>query len=214
MTNVRLDISMSLDGFVAGPDATLELPLGVGGDRLHEWVFGLKTFRENHGMRGGETNRDDEVVAEGLAANGAVVMGRRMFSGGEGPWAGDPNANGWWGDEPPFGHPVFVLTHHEREPVEMAAGTSFHFVTEGIESAVAQARQAAGEQDVSIGGGAETIQQCLAAGLLDELLLNQVPILLGAGTRLLENLPAGTRFELTRVVAGPEAAHLTYRVEG
>jgi dihydrofolate reductase len=213
MAKVRADISMSLDGYVAGPDATLELPLGVGGERLHEWVFGLKTFRENHGMSGGETNRDDEIVAEGLAANGSVIMGRRMFSGGEGPWGGDPNANGWWGDEPPFGVPVFVLTHHARETLEMQGGTGFHFVTDGIESALDQARDAAGERDVLLAGGGELIQQYLRAGLVDEVQVHLVPMFLGAGVRLFDGIELDSvALEAERVVASPHVTHLRFRV--
>ena len=215
MAKVRLDISMSLDGFVAGPDATIELPLGVGGERLHEWVFGLKTFRENHGMSGGETNRDDEIVAEGLAANGAVIMGRRMFSGGEGPWAADPNANGWWGDEPPFGVPVFVLTHHERETLDMPGGTGFHFVTDGIESALDGARAAAGDKDVLLAGGGEVVQQYLRAGLVDEVQVHLVPVFLGSGVRLFEGIPLdAVTLEAERVVASPQVTHLRFRVIG
>lgn len=148
MAMLTLDISMSLDGFVAGPNQTLEEPLGEGGERSHEWAFGAAGFREQHGMAGGETNVDNDVVEEALANTGATVIGRRMFSGGEDPWDEDPNADAWWGDEPPFHHPVFVLTHHAREPVTKQGGTTFAFVTEGIESALEQAREAAGGKDV------------------------------------------------------------------
>ncbi len=213
MAQVRLDISMSLDGFVAGPDPTLEEPLGVGGERLHEWVFGLKTFRENHGMTGGETNRDDEIVAEGLAATGAVVMGRKMFSGGTGPWEDDPRADGWWGEEPPFGVPVFVLTHHARERKAMAGGTDFVFVTDGIESALEQARAVAGDKDVLIAGGGEAAQQFLRAGLLDVVQVHVAPVFLGDGVRLFDGIPLDTvALEAERVVASPNVTHLRYRV--
>jgi dihydrofolate reductase len=131
MPRLTLDISMSLDGFIAGPNQTLEEPLGAGGERLHEWAFAAQAWREAHGMEGGETNVDNEVVEEGLAGVGATVMGRRMFSGGEGPWEDDPNADAWWGEDPPFHHPVFVLTHHPREPVQKEGGTTFTFVTTG-----------------------------------------------------------------------------------
>ena len=141
---------MSLDGYVAGPNQTLEQPLGEGGERLHEWAFRLKSFRERHGMPGGETGPDDEVVDEWQEGNGAVVMGRRMFSGGAGAWDDDPNRDGWWGDDPPFHHSVFVLTHHPREPLAKQGGTTFVFVTDGIEAAVARAREAAGGKDVLI----------------------------------------------------------------
>jgi dihydrofolate reductase len=168
MARLTLDISMSLDGFIAGPNRTVKEPLGVGGERLHEWIFGLASFRERHGMSGGERNADDEVVRETLDTAGAVLMGRRMFSGGEGPWEDDPVADGWWGDDPPFRVPVFVLTHYPRETVEKQGGTSFIFVTDGLESALAQAREAAGEKDVAVAGGANLVQQCLNAGLLDQ----------------------------------------------
>jgi dihydrofolate reductase len=146
MARLTLDISMSLGGFIAGQNRTVEQPLGDGGERFHEWIFGLASWRERHGMSGGERNADDEVVRETLDTAGAVLMGRRMFSGGEGPWEEDPVANGWWGDDPPFRVPVFVLTHHPRETVAKQGGTSFIFVTDGLESALAQARQAAGDR--------------------------------------------------------------------
>jgi dihydrofolate reductase len=213
MTRLKLDLSMSLDGYVAGPDATLERPLGVGGERLHEWLVRLSTFRERHGMTGGETGADTEVVEESLAATGAVVMGRRMFSGGAGAWEDDPNADGWWGDEPPFHVPVFVLTHHPRETVVKEGGTSFTFVTDGIEPALEQARAAAGDRDVSLAGGASVAQQYLSAGLLDELHLHVVPTLLGGGTRLFDGaVPDAIGLEPTRVISSPTVTHLRYRV--
>src|SRR5213075_2469116 len=172
-----------LDGFVAGPNPAVDSPLGEGGEQLHEWMFGLASFRERHGMEGGERNPNDDVVAERTRNVGAVLMGRRMFSGGAGPWEDDPVANGWWGDDPPFRVPVFVLTHHPREPVDKQGGTSFTFVTDGIESALEQARAAADGKAVSLGGGADVAQQYLAAGLLDELRIHLVPILLGGGVR-------------------------------
>src|SRR5215204_3378973 len=176
MTKVFADISISLDGFVAGPNPSLEQPLGEGGEELHKWAVRLATFREIHGMEGGERDADDELLAESVAAEGAVVMGRKMFSGGEGSWENDPKADGWWGDDPPFHVPVFVLTHHPREPLRKQGGTSFTFVTDGIEAALEQARTAAGEEDVAIGGGASVIQQALKAGQLDELRLHVAPI--------------------------------------
>jgi dihydrofolate reductase len=152
------------------------------------------------------------VIEAAQAGTGAVVMGRNMFGPVRGPW-GEEDWKGWWGDDPPFHTPVFVLTHHERESLEMDGGTTFYFVSEGIESAIGQAKEAAGGEDVSIGGGAATIQQAIAAGLLDELLINQAPILLGGGERLLDNLAAGAAsFELIDLVQGPEATHLTYRL--
>src|SRR3954447_20881025 len=187
MTKLVADITMSLDGFVAGPNPSLENPLGEGGMGLHEWAFRLRRWREAHGMEGGEDDIDGEVVDESLAAAGATIMGRKMFSGGAGPWEADPNANGWWGDDPPFHHPVFVLTHHAREPLAMQGGTTFTFVTDGIEPALEQARAGARGKDVHVAGGGEAIQQYLNAGLLDELQLHVVPVLLGTGTRLFED---------------------------
>jgi dihydrofolate reductase len=212
MAKLICDISMSLDGYIAGPNQTLEQPLGEGGEQLHEWAFGLTSFRKRHGMEGGETSADDEVVKESLALQGAVVMGRRMFSGGEGRWEDDPNADGWWGDAPPFGVPVFVLTHHAREPVEKQGGTSFTFVTEGTEAALELAREAAGEKDVLVAGGANAVQQYLRAGLLDELQIHLVPLLLGSGVRLLDDVADGpVGLEITRVVDSPTVTHLKYR---
>jgi dihydrofolate reductase len=212
MAKLICDISMSLDGFIAGPNQTLEQPLGEGGEQLHEWVVALASWRERHGMEGGETNADDEVVKESIAAQGAVVMGRRMFSGGEGRWEDDPNADGWWGDAPPFGVPVFVLTHHAREPVEKQGGTRFTFVTEGTEAALELAREAAGEKDVLLAGGANAVQQYLRAGLLDELQIHLVPLLLGSGVRLLDDVADGpVGLEITRVVDSPAVTHLKYR---
>jgi dihydrofolate reductase len=209
MTQLLCDISMSLDGFVAGPNQTLEQPLGEGGEQLHEWTIRLKTWRERHGMEGGETGADADVVAESVSRSGATIMGRRMFSSGEGPWEDDPKASGWWGDDPPFRHPVFVLTHHAREPLELK-GTTFTFVTDGIESALEQAKAAAGDKDVHLSGGADVVQQYLNAGLLDELELHVVPVLLGGGVRLLENV-APADLTLDRVVDSPTVTHLRYR---
>jgi dihydrofolate reductase len=206
---------MSLDGFVAGPNPTTEEPLGAGGERLHDWAIATQAWRESHGMEGGETNVDSEIVAEGLATRGATVMGRRMFSGGQGPWEDDPNADAWWGDEPPFRHPVFVLTHHEREPVQKQGGTTFTFVTDGIESALDQAGAAAGDKDVTVAGGAEVVQQYLAAGLFDEIQLHVAPVLLGDGVRLFDGaLPDAPRaLKLIRVVESPAGVtHVKYRV--
>ena len=213
MTRLICDISMSLDGFVAGPNPSLEHPLGVGGQRLHEWAFRLASFRETHGLGdGGETGPDDDVAREWLGATGAVVMGRRMFSGGDGPWKDDPNADGWWGDDPPFHVPVFVLTQHARETLTKEGGTSFVFVTEGIESALEQARAAAGDKDVSLGGGASVVQQYLKAGLLDELQVHLAPVLLGDGTLLFDRLGTGpVQLEATRVIASPFVTHLRFQ---
>jgi dihydrofolate reductase len=208
---LRLDISVSLDGFVAGPNPTLEEPLGEGGERLHEWVTRLASWRDVHGHEGGERGPDDDVMAESIESTGAHLMGRRMFSGGSGPWADDPNSDGWWGDDPPFHGPVFVLTHHTREPVQKEGGTTFTFVTDGIEAALAAAREAAGEKDVLLAGGADVAQQYLRAGLLDELQLHVAPVLLGDGVRLFDDVgPA--QLELTRVVESPHVAHMKYRL--
>ena len=214
MKKLILDISMSLDGFVAGPNQTLEEPLGKGGELLHEWAIRLAAWREPHGLEGGETNADSEVFAESIAATGAVVMGRRMFSGGAGPWADDPNADAWWGDDPPFHVPVFVLTHHARETVVKQGGTSFTFVTDGIESALEQARAAAGDKDISLAGGAEAAQQYLRAGLLDELQVHVVPLLLGGGVSLFGSLDIDpAELVQTRVIASPSVTHVRYSVK-
>jgi dihydrofolate reductase len=212
MGKITADISMSLDGFVAGPDADLEDPLGIGGEQLHEWAFAATAWREAHGREGGEANADSEVIAERLRANGAVVMGRRMYSGGSGPWEQDPTARGWWGDDPPFHVPVFVLTHHARESLPMEGGTTFHFVTEGIESAIEQARAAAGEKDVLIAGGGTAVQQAIAAGLLDELQVHVAPVFLGGGVRLFDGMATDVKLEPTRVIGSPGVTHLRYRV--
>jgi dihydrofolate reductase len=213
MTRLTLDISMSLDGFVAGPNATLEDPLGEGGELLHEWIVALKSWREEHGEAGGETGVDDDVVTERVAATGAVIMGRRMFSGGEGRWEDDPNADGWWGDDPPFHVPVFVLTRHPREPVVKEGGTTFTFVTDGIEAALEEARAAAEDRDVLLAGGASVAQQYLRVGLLDELQVHVAPVLLGGGVRLFADRDGGPlRLEPTRMLSSPAVAHLRYRV--
>jgi len=208
---VRSHISISLDGYAAGPNQGTEHPLGEGGDQLHEWAYNLDRWLEEHGREGGVTNASSAVMDEAIAGVGADVMGRGMFGGGPGPWPEDPSWDGWWGEDPPFHVPVFVLTHHPREPLEMKGGTTFHFVTDGIESAVAQAREAAGDRDVTIAGGADTIQQTLRAGLLDELEIHLTPAILGGGERLLENV-GEARFEPARVVEAPGVTHLKYRI--
>ncbi|MGH3111519.1 MAG: dihydrofolate reductase family protein [Gaiellaceae bacterium] len=210
MGKVFLDISMSLDGFVAGPDPSLEEPLGRNGERLHDWVVGLRGWRESHGLEGGEENESSALVVEGLASSGAVVMGRRMFSGGAGSWDDDPKAYGWWGDDPPFRKPVFVVTHHEREPLVLGE-TTFAFVG-GVEAAIEQATAAAGAKDVLVAGGASVAQQAVRAGLLDEMQLNLVPLLLGGGTRLLDNLASDVELERMFVLDSPSVTHIRYRV--
>jgi len=211
MAGLTLDITMSLDGFVAGPNATLDEPLGEGGEQLHDWVVRLAVWREWHGLEGGETGPDDELVQEIIGSIGAHVMGRRLFSGGEGPWEDDPKADGWWGDNPPFHGPVFVLTHHPRETVAKDGGTSFIFVTEGIEAALEQAKTAAGDRDVGLSGGADVVQQYLRAGLVDTMHIHVAPLLLGGGTRLFDE-PGGEPIQLkqTRVVQGRDVAHLMF----
>ena len=213
MSKLRCHISISLDGFVAGPNQSAENPLGEGGERLHEWAFALAAWRQSHGKRGGEVNESTRIMQESRANIGASVMGRNMFGPiGGGAW-GDEQWTGWWGEDPPYHHPVFVLTHHPRDPVEMQGGTTFHFVTGGIESALEQARVAAGRGDVMLWGGAEVAQQYLAAGLLDELELHVVPVLLRDGARLFHNLGgAAVQLEQVRAVEAPGVAHLKYMV--
>jgi dihydrofolate reductase len=206
-------ISISLDGFVAGPNQSDEHPLGEGGEGLHDWVVELEAWRRAHGREGGEVNASTEVFEEASGNAGAIMMGRNMFGGGSGPWGEDPWM-GWWGEKPPFHVPVFVLTHHEREPLEMDGGTTFHFVTDGIESALEQASRAAGGKDVNIAGGGEVGRQYLAAGLIDEMWLHVVPILLGAGAPLFDETTAGSDLEQVRVVEAPGVAHLNYRRTG
>jgi dihydrofolate reductase len=209
MSRLKVNITISLDGFVAGPNQSESDPLG-GGEQLHEWLVSLKAFRETHGEAGGEVNASTPMAKEILGNVGATIMGRNMFGGGPGPW-GDNPWKGYWGDNPPYQHPVFVLTRHPREPLELQGGTTFHFVTDGIESALEQARAAAGEMDVSIGGGANVVQQYLAAGLLNEILLSVVPIFLGGGARLFENLgEPKLRLRQVEAVAAPGVTHIRY----
>lgn len=212
MGKIISDISMSLDGYIAGPKPTLKEPLGQGGEDLHEWVVRLAAWRKPHGMSGGETGPDGDVMEESVANIGAVIMGRKMFSGGEGPWEKDPNPDGWWGDTPPFHVPVFVLTKHKREKVRKEGGTSFTFVTDGIQSALSQAKKAAGDKDISIAGGANAIQQFIKVGLVDELQIHMVPVLLGGGTRLLDNL-GDSKLEKMRVIDSPLVTHLKFRLK-
>jgi dihydrofolate reductase len=211
MSKFRCHISISLDGFVAGPNQSLENPLGEGGERLHDWVVPLASWREGHDKEGGEVNASDRVVEEVRENLGAAVMGRNMFGPiGGGPWV-DDDWKGWWGDNPPYHYPVYVVTHHRRDPVEMAGGTTYRFVTEGIESALAQAKEAAGGKDVMLWGGGDVIGQYLAAGLLDELELHVVPILLGGGSRAFGDV-RDVRLEQIRSVEAPGVTHLKYRV--
>ena len=211
MSRLRLKISMSLDGFVAGPNQSVDNPLGIGGMRLHEWAISLAAWRAAHNMEGGEVNPSTSVMEESLVNIGATVMGRNMFGGHPGPWDAHEPWNGWWGINPPFHHPVFVLTHHAREPLEMEGGTTFTFVTDGIESALDKARRAAGGKDVTLAGGAKAAQQYLAAGLVDEMEINLVPTLLGSGERLFEGVGDDLHgLELVRTVAAPGVTHLKF----
>ncbi len=212
MNELKLDISVSLDGYVAGPDPTLDDPLGVGGNGLHEWVVASASWRETHGREGGETGPDSDVLAEHVASIGATIMGRRMFSNGSGPWEDDPKADGWWGDEPPFRHPVFVVTHHERDQEVKDGGTTFNFVTDGIESALEQAREAAGDKAVAIAGGADIAQQYLNARLVDQVQLHLAPVILGGGRRLMDGIDPSIAFKVDRVVDSPGVTHVRYRL--
>jgi dihydrofolate reductase len=211
MARVYADISVSLDGYVAGPNQTLEDPLGRGGEQLHEWAFRLAAWRQAHGLEGGETGPESELVERTLAATGAYVMGRSMFSGGQGPWQDDPRANGWWGDEPPFHAPVFVVTHVPREPLELQ-GTTFTFVTEGVGAAVDRARAAADGRDVQVAGGGSLVDQALALGLLDELQLHLAPVLLGPGGARLFDDVGPESLEILETIGTPQATHVHYRV--
>jgi dihydrofolate reductase len=209
MSAVTCHIAISLDGFVAGPNQSTDNPIGEGGMRLHQWAFATASWREQQGLEGGERNADAEVVDEVVRGVGAYIMGRKMFGGGDGPW--DETWTGWWGEDPPYHVPVFVLTHHAREPLPMQGGTTFTFVTDGIESALEQARAVAGDNDVAIAGGASAVRQYLAAGMLDELYLHVVPIVLGAGERLLEDV-GDPVLEPVKVIASPAVTHVKYRV--
>ena len=211
MSKLRLRISISLDGFVAGPNQSVQEPLGVGGEGLHEWVFPLRAWREPHGMQGGEVNESSAVLEASLANIGATIMGRNMFGGHPGPWKTQDPWKGWWGANPPFHHPVFVLTQYARGPLACEGGTTFTFVTDGIESALAQARQAAGGKDVALAGGASASRQYLQAGLVDEMLLHQAPILLGSGERLFDGVGANLHgLGLVETVAAPNVTHLRF----
>jgi dihydrofolate reductase len=215
MSKLRVHcFSISIDGFGAGPDQDLENPIGVGGLGVFEWFFPTRTWQRMHGNHDGETGVDDDVAAQGFAGIGAFILGRNMFGPVRGPWP-DDSWKGWWGDEPPYHTPVFVLTHQARPPLEMAGGTTFHFVTDGIQSALAQAKEAAGAQDVRLGGGVSTIRQYLSAGLIDELHLAIVPLLLGAGEHLLGglNLPE-LGYECVERLEGARATHVTLRKRG
>ena len=200
--------SLSLDGYGAGPDQSLEAPLGRGGMGVHEWLFATRTARKMFGQDGGETGVDDDFAAQGFENVGAWILGRNMFGPVRGPWP-DGAWRGWWGENPPYHTPVFVLTHHPREPLEMQGGTTFHFVTDGIESALHRARSAANGQDVRVGGGVQTIREYLTAGLIDDLHLVISPVLLGSGESLLAGIDL-TRlgYRCVRHVPGLRATHV------
>jgi dihydrofolate reductase len=209
---VKFDVTISLDGFLAGPNPRFEEPLGDAGEKVHEWMFKTASWQEAHGGDAGDpSGRDDEIVREAFENTGAYLMGRQMFGGGDGGW--DESWKGWWGDDPPYHVPVFVLTHHPREPLPMEGGTTFHFVTDGIESALEQARAAAGEGDVQIAGGADVVQQYLKAGVVDEFQVHVAPIFLGGGVRLFDGLGNDEiKLEVIRAVESPFVTHLKYRV--
>jgi dihydrofolate reductase len=209
MSSVKAHISISLDGYVAGPNQSVDNPIGEGGDRLHEWMLDTATFYATEEVPPAERTPDDDVVDSIVQDFGAFIMGRNMFDAGRGPW--DESWRGWWGDDPPYHAPVFVLTHYPREPLPMEGGTTYYFVTDGIESALQQARDAAGEQNVAIAGGAQAIRQYLRAGLLDELHLHIAPVILGAGERLLDDV-GDPQLEPVQVIASPKVTHVTYRV--
>ena len=211
MGKIRFNVSLSLDGYMAGPDQSEENPLGVGGMELHKWLFDMEAWRASHGESGGRVDTSTPVVRELETGFGAVVMGRNMFGPIRGEWGGDP-WRGWWGDNPPYHTPVFVLTHYGRETLEMEGGTTFHFVTEGAESAMDQALAAAGGDDVLVAGGASVIRHYLAAGIIDEFWLSIVPLLLGSGERPLDGIPSRTSVEVVDVIAAPKATHLKYVV--
>ncbi|MCI0426197.1 MAG: dihydrofolate reductase family protein [Actinobacteria bacterium] len=211
MGKVRFNVSMSLDGYMAGPHQSERDPLGLGGLDLHSWLFALERRQDADGEEGGIVNASTRVARELESGYGAVVMGRNMFGPIRGPW--NVEWRGWWGEDPPWHTPVYVLTHHQREPLEMDGGTTFYFVTDGIASALERARASAGEEDVLIGGGASVIQQYLASGLIDEFWVSIVPILLGSGERLFDNVGSSITLELIEVVEAPEVTHLKVAVK-
>ena len=210
VSKLRFQISLSLDGFVAGSEQSTKHPLGIGGEGLHEWVIALAAWREAHGLKGGEVNVSSTVVEDAVRNVGATIMGRNMFGGHPGPWSSERPWTGWWGKNPPFHHPVFVLTHHARPPLALEGGTTFTFVTDGPAAALAQARQAAAPKDVALAGGANVAQQYLRDGLVDEMELHLVPILLGSGERLFDRVPSLEGLRLVRTIAAPGVTHLKF----
>jgi dihydrofolate reductase len=212
MSKLKLGISVSLDGYVAGPNQSMGNPLGIGGMALHEWFFPLRAFKEMQGEKGGEINASSAVIEERRVNIGATIMGRNMFGPIRGAWP-DESWRGWWGENPPYHHPVFVLTHHPREPLEMTGGTTFYFVSDGIESALTQARAAAEGQDVWLAGGASVVNQYLAARLVNEIEVSMAPVILGSGERLFAGLESDTlRLKQIRAVDAPGVTHIKYEV--
>ena len=209
MTKLRvLSFGVSLDGYGAGPNQNVDHPLGIGGTALLEWLFATRTLRRLHGSEGGATGVDDEFAARGFSRIGAWIIGRNMFGPIRGEWP-DENWKGWWGDTPPFQVPVFVLSHHPRESITMAGGTTFHFITEGIETALKRAKESANGQDVRLGGGVATIQQYLRARLIDEMHLAIVPVLLGSGQQLFAGLDAAALgYHCSEHVSTTNATHI------
>jgi dihydrofolate reductase len=210
VAKVRFRISMSLDGFTSGPEQSVDNPLGIGGEGLHEWATDLASWRRPHGLEGGEVNASTAVMEESLAGIGATIMGRNMFGGHPGPWDPARPWKGWWGANPPFHHPVFVVTHHARPPLALEGGTTFTFVTAGIEETLAQARRAGQGRDVAVAGGASIAQAYLKAGLVDEMEISLAPILLGGGERLFEGVSDLKGLKPVRTVATREVTHLKF----
>lgn len=211
MARLRLRTAVSLDGYSAGPNQSVDHPLGVGGQRVHEWVFPLAAWRRHVGMEGGIANASSAVVEDAVAGIGATIMGRNMFGGHPGPWNAESPWRGWWGENPPYHHATFVLTHYPREPLVMEGGTTFYFVTDGIKSALEQATAAAKGQNVLLAGGANTAQQYLRAGLVDEIFLSIAPVVLGSGERLFENIADGIEgLELVDTIPAPGVVHLKF----
>ena len=212
MSKLRVQsFAVSLDGYGASPGQDLQNPLGIGGPELMEWFFHTLMWREMHGEDGGESGRDNDMAGQGFAGIGAWILGRNMFGPVRGPWP-DDSWKGWWGDEPPYHVPAFVLTHYPREPLVMAGGTTFYFVTEGIHAALEQAKAAAGDRDVRLGGGVATVREYLRAGLIDELHLAVRPVLLGAGENLFSGIDLrALGYEVTNHIAGERATHMFLR---
>jgi dihydrofolate reductase len=214
MTKLRVEcFSMSIDGFGAGPNQSLEAPMGAGGMSLHEWVFPTKTFQAMQGKEGGTTGIDDDFAARGFSNIGAWILGRNMFGPIRGPWP-DNHWKGWWGDNPPYHTSVFVLTHHPREPLSMEGGTTFYFVTDGIFSALERAKEAANGRDIRIGGGVETVRQYLRGGLIDEMHIAMAPIFLGAGENLFSGIDmCSLGYQCVEHASSPKATHMVFKIK-